>query len=46
LSYARYKAGDHNAFIDPEGYKAYIADRQQAFEEELKRQQADAPGSR
>jgi len=42
--YPRWKAGDHNAFIDPEGYKAYIAERQQAFEAELKRQQAsEAP---
>jgi metallo-beta-lactamase class B len=36
--YERWKAGDHAAFIDPEGYKRYIADRQQAFETELKRQ--------
>ncbi len=36
--YPRFKAGDKNAFIDPEGYKAYIADRQQAFEAELQRQ--------
>ena len=36
--YDRWKAGDHNAFIDPEGYKQYIADRQQAFETESKRQ--------
>lgn len=36
--YERWKAGDHNAFIDPEGYKQYIADRQQAFETELKGQ--------
>ena len=36
--YERWKAGDHNAFIDPEGYKQYIADRQQAFEAEMKRQ--------
>jgi len=32
------KSGDKNAFIDPAGYKAYIADRQQAFEAELARQ--------
>jgi len=44
--YARWKAGDHNAFIDPEGYKGYIAERQQAFEEELKRQTAAAPTSK
>ena len=36
--YDRSKAGDENAFIDPEGYKAYIADREQAFETELKKQ--------
>lgn len=38
--YPRFKAGDKNAFIDPAGYRAYIADRQQAFEAELKRQEA------
>jgi metallo-beta-lactamase class B len=37
--YKRWKAGDKNAFIDPDGYKAYIADREQAFEAELKKQQ-------
>jgi metallo-beta-lactamase class B len=36
--YARWKAGDRNAFIDPDGYRRYIADRQQAFEAELQRQ--------
>jgi metallo-beta-lactamase class B len=36
--YARFKNGDRDAFIDPSGYKAYIADRQQAFEAELARQ--------
>jgi metallo-beta-lactamase class B len=36
--YARWKSGDKNAFIDPAGYKAYIADREQAFEKELQRQ--------
>ncbi|MGA9668741.1 MAG: subclass B3 metallo-beta-lactamase [Terracidiphilus sp.] len=38
--YQRWKQGDRNAFIDPEGYKAYIADRKQAFEAELARQKA------
>ena len=38
--YPRFKAGDRDAFIDPAGYKAYIADREQAFEAELHRQQA------
>jgi len=36
--YERWKHGDHDAFIDPEGYKAYIAEREGAFEAELKRQ--------
>lgn len=37
--YPRWKAGDQNAFIDPTGYKAYIADREKAFLAELARQQ-------
>ncbi len=36
--YDRFKNGDKNAFIDPAGYKAYVADREQAFEAELKKQ--------
>jgi len=36
--YARWKAGDQKAFIDPAGYTAYVADREQAFEAEFKRQ--------
>lgn len=38
--YARWKAGDKDTFVDPAGYKAYLADREQAFEAELHRQQA------
>jgi metallo-beta-lactamase class B len=38
--YPRWKAGDHDVFIDPAGYKAYIADRKHAFEAELARQSA------
>ena len=37
--YTRFKAGDRNAFIDPAGYKAYIDEREQAFEAEFRRQQ-------
>ncbi|MGA2217897.1 MAG: subclass B3 metallo-beta-lactamase [Terracidiphilus sp.] len=44
--YARWKAGDRNAFIAPDDYVGYIAERQQAFEAELKRQTAGAPGGR
>ena len=36
--YPRFKAGDRDAFIDPAGYQAYVADREQAFEAELKKQ--------
>jgi metallo-beta-lactamase class B len=38
--YAKLKAGGPNPFIDPAGYQAYIAERQQAFEKELARQKA------
>jgi metallo-beta-lactamase class B len=38
--YERWQRGDRAAFIDPEGYKSYIADREGAFEAELKRQEA------
>ena len=38
--YPRWKNGDVSVFIDPAGYKAYIADRERAFETELKRQSA------
>jgi metallo-beta-lactamase class B len=41
--YPRWKAGDKNAFIDPAGYKAYVAERKQAFEAELARQSAAKP---
>lgn len=36
--YARWKAGDRSAFIDPQGYRNYVADRKRVFEAELKRQ--------
>lgn len=38
--YARWKAGDKDAFVDPAGYRAYVAGRRQAFEAELHRQEA------
>jgi metallo-beta-lactamase class B len=41
--YEHWKHGDGNAFVDPTGYKAYIADRQQAFESEWKRQTSVRP---
>jgi metallo-beta-lactamase class B len=36
--YARWKSGDKDAFVDPAGYKAYVADRKQAFEAEFRKQ--------
>ena len=35
-------AGGAEPFIDPAGYKAYVAEREQAFEKELAKQTADA----
>jgi metallo-beta-lactamase class B len=38
--YGRMKAGGPNPFIDPEGYKSYIAEREQTFRAELAKQTA------
>lgn len=43
--YDKMKAGGPNPFIDPDGYKAYVAERQATFQKEWKRQQEN-PGSR
>lgn len=40
--YARRKTGEVNPFIDPEGYKSYITEREQAFRDELAKQTAAA----
>jgi len=37
--YARLKDGGENPFIDPAGYKAYVAEREKAFEAELHKQE-------
>jgi metallo-beta-lactamase class B len=42
--YEKFAAGDKNAFIDPDGYKAYVAERDQTFRDEWARQQKN-PGS-
>jgi metallo-beta-lactamase class B len=42
--YERMKAGEVNAFIDPEGYRAYIAERDDTFRKEWERQKQN-PGS-
>jgi metallo-beta-lactamase class B len=36
--FARRKVGDVNPFIDPEGYKAYVTEREQAFRKDLAKQ--------
>jgi metallo-beta-lactamase class B len=36
--YPRLKAGGANPFIDPDGYRRYVADREAAFRAELKKQ--------
>jgi metallo-beta-lactamase class B len=38
--FPRWKNGDKSAFIDPAGYKAWLADRERAFEAALARQRA------
>ena len=39
--YSQLKAGKTNAFIDPEGYKNYVADRERAFRTELAKQKGE-----
>jgi metallo-beta-lactamase class B len=36
--FARMKAGGTNPFVDPEGYKRYVAEREQTFRKELAKQ--------
>lgn len=38
--FARLKSGGANPFVDPEGYKSFVAEREQAFRSELARQTA------
>ena len=40
--YARMKEGGPNPFIDPEGYKSYVAEKEQSFRAELAKQMAAA----
>ena len=42
--YEKMKAGTPNPFIDPDGYKAYVAERDSTFRKEWERQQQN-PGS-
>jgi len=40
--YARMKEGGPNPFIDPDGYKSYISEREQTFRAELAKQKGEA----
>ena len=40
--YARRNENSPAAFVDPEGYRKYVADKEQAFKTELARQRAAA----
>jgi hypothetical protein len=40
--HAKLNAGGANPYIDPEGYKSYVAEREQAFLSELQKQKAAA----
>ena len=43
--YEKMKKGGSNPFIDPDGYRAYVAEREDAFRKEWERQKQN-PGSR
>ena len=36
--FARMKAGAANPWVDPDGYKSYVSEREQAFRAELNKQ--------
>jgi metallo-beta-lactamase class B len=41
--YARMKPGAANPFVDPDGYKKFVAQKEQEFRDELAKQKAAAP---
>jgi metallo-beta-lactamase class B len=43
--FVKSKAGSGEAFIDPAGYKSYVADREEAFLKELKKQKSAVTAS-
>jgi metallo-beta-lactamase class B len=43
--YARLKTGAPTPFVDPDGYKKYVADKEQAFRTELAKQRGTASSS-
>ena len=42
--YARFKAGDRDAFIDPAGYRSFVSEYQQKFEAALRKQSKPQAG--
>jgi metallo-beta-lactamase class B len=40
--YARLQKGERSVFVDPDGYKKYVTDKEQAFRTELAKQKAGA----
>src|SRR5262249_4904315 len=42
--YARFKAGDKTAFLDGEGYKKYVAQKERDFRDELAKQKKEVGG--
>jgi metallo-beta-lactamase class B len=40
--FARMNKGASNPFIDPDGYKRYVAEREKTFRAELEKQKAGA----
>lgn len=41
--YARFEQGDKDAFVDPAGYRSYVEEHEQAFEQALLRQTSRRP---
>jgi metallo-beta-lactamase class B len=40
--YARFKGGVATAFVDPDGYKSFVTQKEQAFRTELEKQHTAA----
>ncbi len=41
--YEKFKRGQTNAFVDPDGYKAFVIEKDRAFRRELEKQRAASP---
>ena len=45
VTHKRQEKGGANPFVDPAGYRSYIAEREHAFLDELAKQQKEAAGT-